>query len=258
MESVGEIIFQGPLLLAIPIAIAAGFVAFASPCVLPLVPGYLGYVSGFSSGGFSSSGSTTGGVTVARPKLRLMIGVVLFVLGFSSVFISFSVAFAALGLAILPWVDVVLRVAGLLIILMGFVFIGQVSFLQGTLKLPLASANGYLGAPLLGVVFGLGWAPCIGPTLVAVNTLALTVGEIDRAVILAIAYCLGLGVPFVLIALGFGWVTGAVAWLRRHIRQVNIAGGVMLMAIGTAMVSGLWQVWMASLQAVISGTTTPL
>lgn len=258
MESVGEIIFQGPLLLAIPIAIAAGFVAFASPCVLPLVPGYLGYVSGFSSGGSPGTGSTSVGVTVTRPKLRLMIGVVLFVLGFSAVFISFSVAFAALGLAILPWIDVVLRVAGLLIILMGFVFIGQVSFLQGTLKLPLASANGYLGAPLLGVVFGLGWAPCIGPTLVAVNTLALTVGEIDRAVILAIAYCLGLGVPFVLIALGFGWVTGAVAWLRRHIRQVNIAGGVMLMAIGTAMVSGLWQVWMASLQAVISGTTTPL
>ena len=108
------------------------------------------------------------------------------------------------------------------------------------------------------MVFGLGWAPCIGPTLVAINTLALTVGDIPRAVTLAIAYCVGLGVPFLLIALGFSWVTGAVAWLKRHIRAINIAGGVMLMAIGTAMVSGLWQIWMSSLQAVISGTTTLL
>jgi cytochrome c-type biogenesis protein len=110
----------------------------------------------------------------------------------------------------------------------------------------------------LGVVFGLGWAPCIGPTLIAVNTLALTVGDIPRAVALAVAYCIGLGVPFVLIALGFGWVTNAVGWLKKHMRAINIAGGVMLMAIGTAMVSGLWQIWMSGLQAVISGTTTPL
>ena len=108
------------------------------------------------------------------------------------------------------------------------------------------------------MVFGLGWAPCIGPTLIAVNTLAFSVGDIPRATALAVAYCLGLGIPFLLIALGFGWVTGAVAWLKRHIRAINIAGGVILMAIGTAMVSGVWQIWMSSLQAVIGGTTTPL
>ena len=247
MSSIGELVFSGPLLLALPVAIAAGFVAFASPCVLPLVPGYLGYI-----GGFSGSSNTT------RPTVRLVVGVVLFILGFSAVFISFSIVFASLGAALISWVDVILRVAGLLLILMGFVFIGQVSFLQRTTKLPLGSANGFLGAPILGVVFGLGWAPCIGPTLIAVNTLAFSVGDIPRATALAIAYCLGLGIPFLLIALGLGWVTGAVAWLKRNIRAINIAGGVILMAIGMAMVSGVWQMWMSSLQAVIGGTTTPL
>jgi cytochrome c-type biogenesis protein len=247
VSSIGELVFSGPLLLALPVAIAAGFVAFASPCVLPLVPGYLGYI-----GGFSGSSNTT------RPTARLVVGVVLFILGFSAVFISFSIVFASLGAALISWVDVILRVAGLLLILMGFVFIGQVSFLQRTTKLPLGSANGFLGAPILGVVFGLGWAPCIGPTLIAVNTLAFSVGDIPRATALAIAYCLGLGIPFLLIALGLGWVTGAVAWLKRNIRAINIAGGVILMAIGMAMVSGVWQMWMSSLQAVIGGTTTPL
>jgi len=218
VDSIGEVIFSGPLLLALPLALLAGLVAFASPCVLPLVPGYLGYVSGFSS--------TT--ELAAKPKTRVVVGVLLFIAGFSTVFIGFSVAFASLG------------------------------FLQRQTKLPLASANGYLGAPLLGVVFGLGWAPCIGPTLIAVNTLALSAGDIPRAVALAIAYCIGLGVPFILIALGFGWVTGAVGWLKKHMRAINIAGGVILMAIGTAMVTGVWQFWMSNLQAVISGTTTPL
>ena len=129
MSSIGELVFSGPLLLALPIALAAGFVAFASPCVLPLVPGYLGYVSGFT-------GSST---TTKRPTTRLVVGVLLFILGFSTVFISFSIVFASLGAALIAWVDVILRIAGLLLILMGFVFIGQVSFLQRTTKLPLAS-----------------------------------------------------------------------------------------------------------------------
>ena len=247
MSSPGEIVFSGPLILALPLALAAGFLAFASPCVLPLVPGYLGYVSGFSAQD-----------SAKRPTTRLVIGVLLFIAGFSSVFISFSIAFASLGSLLVGWLDVIIRFAGLLVILMGFVFIGQVSFLQRAVTLPLAGTSGLVGAPVLGVVFGLGWAPCIGPTLIAINTLALTVGDIPRAVILAVAYCIGLGLPFLLIALGFGWVTGGVAFLKRHIRAINIAGGVILMSIGVAMVSGLWQMWMSSLQAVIGGTVTPL
>jgi cytochrome c-type biogenesis protein len=247
MGSVGEIVFSGPLLAALPLALAAGFLAFASPCVLPLVPGYLGYVSGFR-----------GGVETRRPTRRLVIGVLLFIAGFSTVFISFSIAFASLGAFLIGWIHVIIRVAGLLVILMGFVFIGQVSFLQRAVTLPHAETSGLVGAPFLGMVFGLGWAPCIGPTLVAINTLALSVGDVPRAVILATAYCLGLGVPFLLIALGFSWVTGGVSRLKRHIRAINITGGVMLMAIGAAMVSGVWQMWMSSLQAVIGGTTTPL
>jgi len=247
VSSPGEIVFSGPLILALPLALAAGFLAFASPCVLPLVPGYLGYVSGFSAQD-----------SVKRPTTRLVIGVLLFIAGFSSVFISFSIAFASLGSLLVGWLDVIIRFAGLLVILMGFVFIGQVSFLQRAVTLPLAGTSGFVGAPVLGVVFGLGWAPCIGPTLIAINTLALTVGDIPRAVILAVAYCIGLGLPFLLIALGFGWVTGGVAFLKRHIRAINITGGAMLMAIGVAMVSGLWQMWMSSLQAVIGGTVTPL
>jgi len=247
VSSPGEIVFSGPLILALPLALAAGFLAFASPCVLPLVPGYLGYVSGFS-----------GQDSAKRPTTRLVIGVLLFIAGFSSVFISFSIAFASLGSLLVGWLDVIIRFAGLLVILMGFVFIDQVSFLQRAVTLPLAGTSGFVGAPVLGVVFGLGWAPCIGPTLIAINTLALTVGDIPRAVILAVAYCIGLGLPFLLIALGFGWVTGGVAFLKRHIRAINIAGGVILMSIGVAMVSGLWQMWMSSLQAVIGGTVTPL
>jgi cytochrome c-type biogenesis protein len=247
VSSPGEIVFSGPLILALPLALAAGFLAFASPCVLPLVPGYLGYVSGVSAQD-----------SVRRPTTRLVIGVLLFIAGFSSVFISFSIAFASLGSLLVGWLDVIIRFAGLLVILMGFVFIGQVSFLQRAVTLPLAGTSGFVGAPVLGVVFGLGWAPCIGPTLIAINTLALTVGDIPRAVILAVAYCIGLGLPFLLIALGFGWVTGGVAFLKRHIRAINIAGGVILMSIGVAMVSGLWQMWMSSLQAVIGGTVTPL
>jgi len=134
MSSVGEIIFSGPLLAALPLALAAGFLAFASPCVLPLVPGYLGYVSGFR-----------GGVETTRPTRRLVIGVLLFIAGFSTVFISFSIAFASLGALLIGWIDVIIRVAGLLVILMGFVFIGQVSFLQRAVTLPLAGTSGFVG-----------------------------------------------------------------------------------------------------------------
>ena len=247
VNPIGEIIFSGSLLLALPIALAAGFLAFASPCVLPLVPGYLAYVGGF-----------TRPVQGRHERGRLLLGVLLFVLGFSLVFVTFSIVFATAGLLLQQYLDVITRVAGVIVILMGLVFIGQVSFLQRSVKPRFAVATGLGGAPLLGIVFGLGWAPCIGPTLIAVNTLSLTEGGVGRAALIGLVYCLGLGIPFLLVALGFRWVTKANAWLKRHIRAINIVGGLLLIIIGLAMVTGLWQLFVSSLGSVIYGTVTPL
>lgn len=247
VNPVGEIVLSGNLLLAVPIALAAGFLAFASPCVLPLVPGYLAYIGGF-----------TRAEEFEKGRARLLLGVVLFVLGFTAVFVGFSIVFATAGLLLLPWLDLITRIAGVIVILMGLVFVGQVSFLQRSLSPRIATTTGVAGAPLLGVVFGLGWAPCIGPTLIAVNALVLNEGDLGRAALIGTAYSLGLGVPFLLLALGFRWAAGATAWLKRNIRVVNIIGGALLIVIGVLMVTGLWQLMISSLGAVIGGTVTPL
>ena len=246
---VGEVIFSGSLIAAIPLAVLAGLIAFASPCVLPLVPAYLGYVGGMSA---------MPGEQDRQERRRLVLGVLLFVVGFAAVFVLFSVAFASLGALLRTWLPLVTQMAGVIVIAMGFVFIGQVSFMQNRLSLPVRAATGVAGAPLLGVIFGFGWAPCVGPTLVAVNTLALSVGDIPRAVVLALAYSLGLGVPFVLIALGLQFAATTMSFLRRHVRAINISGGVFLMLIGLAMVLGLWTAWMSQLQVWISGSVTTL
>lgn len=247
VNPIGAIVLSGNLLLAVPIALAAGFLAFASPCVLPLVPGYLAYIGGVTSGR-----------ELEQKRGRLLLGVVLFVLGFSLVFVSFSIVFATAGLLLLPWIDLITRLAGVIVITMGLVFIGQVSFLQRSVSPRITVATGLGGAPLLGIVFGLGWAPCIGPTLVAVNALVINEGDIARAAVIALAYCFGLGIPFLLVALGFRWVAGATEWLKRNIRVINIIGGALLILIGLAMVTGLWQQFVSSLGAVIGGTVTPL
>lgn len=239
--SLQQIVANGSLLVALPIALLAGLVSFASPCVLPLVPGYLGYI-----GGFAASNDRRG-------RRRLLLGVALFILGFSLVFVTFTLVFSIAGLLLIPWLDVITRVVGGFVIIMGFVFIGQFSFLQRTIKPGFTAATGLGGAPLLGIVFGLGWAPCIGPTLSVVYSLSLTTGSASRGVLLGIVYCLGLGIPFVLVALGFTWVTGSVAWLKRHIRLINVIGGAILILIGVLMVSGIWQILMSQLGSVISG-----
>jgi len=249
VDQVGEIVLSGSLLLALPIALLAGMVAFASPCVLPLVPAYLGYVGGMTK--LPEPGQRGG-------RGPLLLGVLLFVLGFSAVFVGLSIAFASVGALLGTQLDLITRIAGVVVVLMGFVFIGQVSFMQRNLTLPVKAATGIAGAPVLGVVFGLGWAPCIGPTLIAVNALALSVGDIGRAAVLATAYCLGLGLPFLALALGLHSATKAMGFLRRHIRIINIFGGALLMLIGLAMVTGLWQQLMSVLLVVIGGTQTPL
>jgi cytochrome c-type biogenesis protein len=238
--SIQGIIDNGNLLLALAIALAAGFVAFASPCVLPLVPGYLGYIGGFTT-------------EADRPRRgRMVTGVALFVLGFSIVFVAYGWVLGGAGFLLKAHLDLITRIAGILVILMGLVFIGQFTFLQRTIKPKWTATTGMAGAPLLGIIFGLGWTPCIGPTLAAVLALAANGGSPWRGAILGVAFCIGLGVPFLLVAFGLNWVTGSMKWLKRHIRLVNIIGGALLVAVGVLIVSGLWQLFMSQLTAGVN------
>ncbi|WP_291050263.1 cytochrome c biogenesis protein CcdA [Herbiconiux sp.] len=248
-----EIVLSGQLLLAIPIALLAGLVSFASPCVLPLVPGYLAYV-----GGISDAGARAEGGSRKAGRRRMFLGIALFILGFSVIFLAYSAAFGALGTWLVVWQDAITRIMGVVVIVLGLVFIGQFSFLQRTFKPSWRPATGLAGAPVLGIVFGLGWTPCIGPTLGAIQALSLTSGSAWSGVLLGLFYCIGLGVPFLLVALGLDWVTGSVSFLKRHIRTINIVGGALLVAIGVLMVSGLWTIWIYQLQAVINGFVSPI
>ncbi|CAN5530820.1 cytochrome c biogenesis protein CcdA [soil metagenome] len=235
----GEIVVSGGLWLALPIALAAGLLSFLSPCVLPLVPGYLGYVSGVARDD-------------ERRRSRMVLGSGLFIAGFSVVFLLFFVVAGTLAVFLIEYRDLLLRIGGAIIIVLGLVFIGQVTVLQRTIKSTWRPRTGLLGAPLLGVVFALCWTPGVGPTLAAMGFLAADGGDIGRALLIGLFYCLGLGIPFLLVALGFGWVGGSIAWVKRHIRAVNIAGGVLLILIGVLMVTGAWTWLMSSLGAVIS------
>jgi cytochrome c-type biogenesis protein len=244
--SIGNIVENGNVVLALAIALAAGFVAFASPCVLPLVPGYLGYIGGFTT-------------EADRPRrARMVTGVALFVLGFSVVYIAYGWVLGSAGFLLKSHLDLITRAAGVLVILMGLVFIGQFTFLQRTFKPRWTAATGLAGAPLLGIIFGLGWSPCIGPTLTAVLSIAANGGSPWRGAALGFAFCLGLGVPFLLVALGLNWVTGSMKWLKRHIRVVNIIGGALLVAVGVLMVSGLWQLFMSQLMAGVNNGFNPV
>lgn len=244
MGDVGSIIYGGQLLVALPLALLAGLLSFASPCVLPLVPGYVAYI-----GGMASATNANGD----RSTRRLVLGVVLFVLGFSVVFVAFGVVFGAIGFALKPWLDIFTRVMGLVLIVMGLVFMGLFSRLQFTAKLNLTPATGLVGAPLLGLIFGLGWTPCIGPTLTAIFALSLDSASPGRGALLATVYCVGLGIPFVLLAMGFAWATHSLSFLKRHIRTINVIGGVVLIVMGLLMVTGLWTTLMNHLQGVIIG-----
>ena len=220
----GEIILNGSMFAAIAVALLAGLVSFISPCVLPLIPGYLGFVSGFSSS-----------------RGRMLLGSVLFVLGFSVVFVVIGAVFGTIGAAIyaagIEWVQ---RILGVLVILLGLVLVGQFGFMQRTFKMQVSPRLGLIGAPLLGIAFGLGWTPCIGPTLAAVLTLASDSGSPAKGALLAFVYALGIGLPFIAIAAGFGWATKSVGFVKRHIRTFNIVGGVLLIVLGLLLATGLW------------------
>ncbi|MGB2557289.1 cytochrome c biogenesis CcdA family protein [Cellulosimicrobium cellulans] len=249
------------MLLAVPVAVIAGLVSFASPCVLPLVPGYVGYVSGMAaattgSGGKASGGTTTATRVAAPSRCRVLAGVGLFVAGFTLVFVALMFAAGAIGVHLVRWEDVITRVLGVVVILMGFAFLGALPFLQRERRLHVSPQAGLWGAPLLGIVFGLGWTPCLGPTLVAVQALSLSEASAGRGAILGVAYCLGLGVPFLLIALGLQSSQRMLGFLRRHRLAIMRIGGGLLVLIGLALVTGLWTTWTTSLQGWIGGYVT--
>jgi cytochrome c-type biogenesis protein len=233
--NLAEQILGGSMFVAIPIAILAGLVSFLSPCVLPLVPGYLGFVSGN-----------------AAPKSRIVLGTVLFVLGFSAVFVSLGTVFGVLGARLYAFSSAIQPILGGIVILLGLVMIGQFGFMQRTIKPNWRPRVGLIGAPLLGVVFGLGWTPCIGPTLASVLALSLDSSQALRGTTLTAAYSLGLGLPFIVIAAGFSWATRSVSFVRKHMRAFNIGGGVLLIVLGLLLVTGLWNFVIEYFQVVNS------
>ncbi|MGW1340306.1 cytochrome c biogenesis CcdA family protein [Kribbella sp. NPDC002412] len=231
----------GSMLLALPIAVLAGAISFFSPCVVPLLPGYLSYVTGLSAAELGS-----------KARGRMLAGTALFVAGFSAVFILTGVVFGAAGDALLEHQTVITRVLGAATVVLGLVFLGGFGFLQKDLRVHRVPAVGIAAAPLLGVLFGFGWTPCIGPTLGTVMTLAATEGSAGRGAALAVVFSLGLGIPFIVAALAFRRMLSAVAWVRAHQVLVIRIGGVLMIAVGLLLLTGVWDSMTADLRQWVS------
>lgn len=256
---------DGSLLVAVPVAAAAGLVSFLSPCVLPLVPGYLSFVTGLSGaelGDDRRATATADGDTLVKQEQttvrrgRVLLGSVLFVLGFSAVFVTSGALFGSLGSLLIEHKTIVDRVLGVLTVLLGLVFLGLIPGMQREVRFHWLPSPGLAGAPVLGVLFGVGWTPCLGPTLAAVQTLAYTQASAGRGALLTAAYCAGLGIPFVLTGLAFRHALGAFAVVRRHYALVMRIGGGLLVLVGLLLVSGLWEDLMVAVRGWVAGFET--
>lgn len=257
VESVTELATSGPLLLAAAVALLAGAISFASPCVVPLVPGYLAYLAALVG---AEAPAVSADEAPKTGRFRVLGAVGLFVLGFTVVFAAGVGSIVWLADALLVNQELLQRIGGVLTIAMGLVFLGMVPMMQRNVRLHAVPKGGLLGAPVLGGIFALGWTPCIGPTLSGVLAIASsTGGSAARGFLLVVVYCLGLGLPFLLIALGARWAVRTTDWLRRHGRHVQVFGGVLLIAVGALLVTGLWGELVAWLRdAFVSDVRLPL
>jgi len=236
----------GSVLLALPVALLAGLVSFFSPCVLPLLPGYLSYATGLGAAEITAG---RGG------RSRVLLGTIGFVAGFAAVFVATGALAGSVGAALVAWQRPLTIGAGILSIALGLVFTGWLPMGQGTWRLNLSPRLGLAAAPLLGIVFGLGWTPCIGPALSVVLSLALNEATALRGGVLAFAYAVGLGLPFIIAGLAFGRLAGTLDWVKRHHRGIQVAGGVAMMAVGVLLVTGWWDLLMAGIRQWVSNFT---
>jgi cytochrome c-type biogenesis protein len=238
---------DGSLVPAAGVALLVGVIGFLSPCVLPLVPGYLSYVAGLAGAELEAG-------TAASRQRRMVAGALLFVLGFTAVFVATGALFGTLGSSIAVHRVALERVFGVVTIGMGLVFMGRFGFMQREFKVHRLPKAGLFGAPLLGLTFGLAWTPCLTPTFSAVYGLAATQGTAGRGALLSVFYCLGLGVPFLLVAMGLGWVSGALGVIRKHAGLVSRIGGAVLIVMGVLLLSGVWDHWMNVLRLDFANT----
>jgi cytochrome c-type biogenesis protein len=260
MSGVTELAASGPLLFALGACVLAGLVSFASPCVVPLVPGYLSYLAAVVGVDEDENGGEV--VTVkTRTRLRVTGSALLFVAGFTAVFLLGTVAVLGMTTSLITNQLLLQRIGGVVTIIMGLVFVGFIPALQRQARFTPRQLSTVAGAPLLGAVFALGWTPCLGPTLAGVITVASATdgASVARGVVLVIAYCLGLGIPFILLAFGSSWAVGGLGWLRRHTRTIQIFGGVLLILVGTALVTGAWNEFVSWVRdAFVTDAVMPL
>ncbi len=223
----------GSLGLAVPVALVAGLVSFFSPCVLPLLPGYLSYATGLSGADLAAG-------EAANRRGRMLVGSLLFVLGFAVVFVLIGAAFGSVGVWLRTWQDEIQVGLGVLLIVLGLVFAGALPWLQRDLRIHRIPAVGLGAAPVVGALFAIGWTPCIGPTYGVIVNLTYVDATAMRGALLSLCYALGLGIPFVVAGLAYRRTLGVAGWVRRHQVWVMRIGGIMLVTIGVLMLTGWW------------------